>query len=83
MVRAFGEWNKTRLIVKGTHVEHWLNGHKVVVYELQSPEWNRKVALSKFAAYPEYGRAASGLIGIQGDHPGALSIRHARLRLLP
>lgn len=83
VVLPFDHWNKTRLIVKGMHVEHWLNGRKVVEYELQSADWKSRVAASKFAAYPHYGLATSGLIGIQGDHPGALAIRRMRIRELP
>ena len=73
---------RPRILVKGNHVEHWLNGRKVVEYELQGPDWSAKVAVSKFSAYPNYGRAPSGFIGIQGDHPGALAIRHMRIREL-
>jgi hypothetical protein len=65
------------------HVEHWLNGVKVVEYELGSADWKRRVAVSKFAAYPHYGLAKSGLIGLQGDHPGELAIRGIRIRELP
>jgi len=83
IVLPFDHWNNTRLVVKGTHVEHWLNGQKVVDYEIGSADWKSKVAASKFAAYPHYGLATTGLIGIQGDHPGALSIRHIRIRELP
>ena len=83
VVLPFDHWNKTRVVVKGMHVEHWLNGRKVVEYELQSPDWKSRVAASKFAAYPDYGMAKSGLIGIQGDHPGTLGIRHVRIRELP
>ena len=79
----FDHWNKARLIVKGTHVEHWLNGRKVVEYDFQSADWKSKVAASKFAAYPNYGLATAGLIGLQGDHPGALAIRRVRIRELP
>jgi Domain of Unknown Function (DUF1080) len=83
VVKPYGHWNKTRLVVQGTHVEHWLNGQKVVEYEFSSPAWKSKVAASKFSAYPNYGLAASGLIGIQGDHPGELAIRNIRIRTLP
>jgi Domain of Unknown Function (DUF1080) len=83
VVLPFDHWNKTRIVVNGMHVEHWLNGRKVVDYELQSPDWKGKVAASKFSAYPKYGLAASGLIGIQGDHRGALALRHMRIRELP
>jgi hypothetical protein len=80
-VHPYDHWNKSRLIVKGNHVEHWLNGVKVVEYDFGSPDWKQKVAASKFSRYPNYGLASSGLIGIQGDHPGALAVRNIRIRL--
>jgi len=83
VVKPFGEWNHTRIVIKGDHVEHWLNGQKVVEYDLGSPEWKAKVAASKFSEYPHYGLAKRGLIGIQGDHPGSLALRHIRIRELP
>jgi Domain of Unknown Function (DUF1080) len=83
VVHPFDQWNKTRIVVNGNHVEHWLNGSKIVGYELNSAEWKSKVAASKFAKYPNYGLATTGLIGIQGDHPGALAIRNIRIRELP
>jgi hypothetical protein len=83
VVKAFGQWNSSRLIVKGEHVEHWLNGQKIVEYDLRSPEWLSKVAASKFSKYPNYGLATTGLIGIQGDHPGELALRHIRIHELP
>ena len=83
VAKPFGEWNKTRLVVRGNHVEHWLNGVKVVEYEFGSEDWKKRVAGSKFSRYPHYGLAKSGLIGLQGDHPGALEIRNIRIRELP
>jgi hypothetical protein len=83
VVKPFGKWNKTRIVIKGDHVEHWLNGRKVVEYDLGSPEWKAKVAASKFSQYPNYGLAKTGFIGIQGDHPGSLELRHIRIRELP
>jgi Domain of Unknown Function (DUF1080) len=83
VVLPYDHWNRTRLIARGTHVEHWLNGRKIVEYELGSADWKSRVAASKFAAYADYALARSGLIGLQGDHPGALAIRHMRIRELP
>ena len=83
VVKPFDQWNTTRIVVNGGHVEHWLNGQKVVEYELWSPDWKEKVAASKFVKYPNYGLAKKGYIGIQGDHPGTLSLRHIRIRELP
>ena len=82
VVKPYDQWNSTRLLVRGHHVEHWLNGVKVVAYDLGSEDWKKRVAASKFARYPGYGLATSGLIGIQGDHPGALAVRNIRLREL-
>ena len=83
VAKPFDEWNKTRLVVRGNHVEHWLNGVKVVEYDFGSADWKQRVAASKFSKYPNYGLAARGLIGIQGDHPGALAVRNIRIRELP
>lgn len=83
VVKPAGEWNSTRIVVNGAHVEHWLNGQKVVEYELWSPDWRAKVAASKFHDYPHYGMAKRGHIGVQGDHTGTLSIRNMRIRELP
>jgi len=82
VVKPADEWNTARIVVDGAHVEHWLNGRKVVSYELWSLDWKSKVAASKFAPYPNYGLAKEGLIGIQGDHAGTLTLRRIRIRAL-
>ena len=79
-LKPVGEWNRTRIIAKGAHVEHWLNGVKLLEYELWSPDWEAKVKSSKFAMYPNFGRAKKGHIGLQGDHNGALGFRNIRVR---
>ncbi|HEV7500619.1 MAG TPA: DUF1080 domain-containing protein [Vicinamibacteria bacterium] len=83
VVKPAGEWNTSRIVAKGAHVEHWLNGKKVVDYELWSPDWEAKVKASKFKDWPNYGRAKKGLIAIQGDHEGTLELRNVRIRELP
>ncbi len=80
VVLPYDHWNKSRLVVTGNHVEHWLNGRKMLEYELKSPAWKSRVAASKFSAYPNYGLASAGLIGLQGDHPGTLAVRAIRIR---
>jgi len=79
-LKPVGEWNRTRIIAKGSHVEHWLNGVKLLEYELWSPDWEARVKSSKFAMYPNFGRAKKGHIGLQGDHSGALAFRNIRVR---
>lgn len=83
IVKPANEWNSTLLVVNGNRVQHWLNGQKLLEYELGGADWQQKVAASKFAPYPNYGKAARGYIGIQGDHDGTLSLRNIRIRVLP
>lgn len=80
--RRAGEWNSVRLLVNESHVEHWLNGVKVVEYELGSAEWATRVRASKFATMPLYGRAPRGHIGLQ-DHGDRVEFRNIRIRVLP
>jgi hypothetical protein len=81
VTKAVGEWNDVRLIVRGNHVEHWLNGVKVVDYELGSADWETRVKASKFAKMPWYGRAKRGYIALQ-DHGNLVSYRNIRIRPL-
>lgn len=82
VVKPVGEWNSIHLLVNGNHVEHWMNGVKVVEYELHSPEWNAKVAASKFAAWPGYGMSPTGRIALQ-QHGAQVNFRNIRIRVLP
>lgn len=82
IVRRAGEWNAVRLVVNGNHVEHWLNGTKLLEYELGSADWEAKVRASKFAPHPRYGRNAEGHIGLQ-DHGDWVAYRNIKIRILP
>jgi len=81
-VKPAGQWNQVRLVVKGKHVEHWLNGVKVVEYQFGSPDWTAKVKASKFASHPHYGRNTTGYIGLQ-DHGDQVAFRNIKIRVLP
>jgi hypothetical protein len=83
IVKPADQWNSSRVVARGKHVEHWLNGQKVVEYEVGSPDWEAKLKASKFATAPKYGRLERGHIGIQGDHEGELAIRDMKIRVLP
>lgn len=83
VVHPYGHWNKLGLIVRGHHVEYWMNGRRIVTYELGSADWKKRDTASKFSAYPGYGLAPEGFIGIQGNHPGAVAVRNMRIRVLP
>ena len=82
VVQPAGQWNQVRLIVNGNHVEHWLNGVKVVEYELGSADWEARVKASKFAPHPHYGRNPEGYIGLQ-EHDYWVAYRNIKIRVLP
>ncbi|HEX2219934.1 MAG TPA: DUF1080 domain-containing protein [Gemmatimonadales bacterium] len=79
VARPAGEWNEMQIVVQGSHVEHWLNGRRVVAYELGSAEWEERVGRSKFADLPSYGRATRGHIALQ-DHGDWVAYRNIRIR---
>jgi hypothetical protein len=80
VVKPAGQWNSTLIVVNGSHVQHWMNGQKLLEYDLGSPDWEARVKSSKFNAFPHYGRASRGYIGVQGDHDATLWIRNVRIR---
>jgi hypothetical protein len=82
VVKPANSWNAIRLVVNGQHVEHWLNGAKVVQYELGSADWEARRTSSKFANSNTYGRATRGFIALQ-DHGDRVEFRNIRLRELP
>ena len=82
VVKPAGQWNQVRILVNGNHVEHWLNGVKVVEYELGSADWAARVKASKFAAWPNYGLAKTGHIALQ-DHGDRVAYRNIKIRVLP
>ncbi|MDZ4688174.1 MAG: DUF1080 domain-containing protein [Planctomycetaceae bacterium] len=81
VTRGTGQWNTARLIVQGNRVEHWLNGVKLVEYEIGSADWQQRVANSKFQDKPEFARATTGHICLQ-DHSDRVEYRNIKLRPL-
>ena len=80
--KPVGDWNQSRIVKNGAHVEHWLNGEKVVEYELWSEAWKAQVAKSKFNAMPAYGTAKKGYLALQ-DHGNPVSFRSLKIKVLP
>ncbi len=76
-----GEWNTGRIVVKGGHVEHWINGQKVVEAKIGSDEWNERVAGSKFADWKGFGENKRGFIALQ-DHGSPVKYRNVRIKRL-
>jgi len=60
-----GEWNNSRIVVNKGHVEHWLNGKKVVEYEMGTDEWNKKKLAGKWKDAAGYGASKKGHIALQ------------------
>jgi hypothetical protein len=79
--KRVGEWNHTRILVNGTDVEHWLNGVKVVDYQLWTPDWQARVQAGKWNDYPGYGKAKTGLVGLQ-DHGNRIWFRNIKIKPL-
>lgn len=76
-----GEWNRARIVVRGNHVEHWLNDIKVVEYERSTPAFRALVASSKWRDWPRFGEAEKGPILLQ-DHGDLVSFRSIKIRSL-
>jgi hypothetical protein len=76
-----GDWNDARIVISHNHVEHYLNGKKVLEYELGSPDWNKRVAASKFAPWKKFGTNRRGHIVLQ-DHGDQVWYRKVRIKSL-
>ena len=80
-LKPVGEWNSVRIVAKGNHVEHWLNGKKVVSYERGSDALAKLIAASKFASMPDFAKETEGYIGLQ-NHGDDVWFRKIRIRRL-
>jgi len=79
--KTAGEYNHTKIIINKGHVEHWLNGTKLVDYQLWTPEWEQLKANSKWKNVKPYGMSKSGHIALQ-DHGGGISFKNIKLKPL-
>lgn len=76
-----GEYNTSVIKVQNGKVEHWLNGEKLLEYELWSDDWEEKVKTGKWKDFPKYGRAKSGHIALQ-DHGNQIWFKNIKIRRL-
>lgn len=79
VLRPTGEFNATRIRVRNNIVQHWLNGVKIVEYRLDTPEWKKRIAASKFAKYEGFGVQPRGHIALQ-EHGHDVWFRNIRIR---
>ncbi len=75
------EFNTSKIVVNGTHVEHWLNGEKIVEFERWTDEWNKLKKEGKWKDFPDYGMAKKGKISLQ-DHGSYIWFRNIKIREL-
>jgi len=81
MAKPAGEFNHTKIVINKGHVEHWLNGTKVVDYQLWTPEWEKTKATSKWKDVKTYGMSKAGYIALQ-DHGGGVAFKNIKLKPL-
>ena len=79
--RPMGEINQSRILVRGNHIEHWLNGSKVLEYDCGSPAVQAAVAESKFKNVPGFGERVTGHFLLQ-DHGSSVWFRNLKVRKL-
>ncbi|MHC4404078.1 MAG: 3-keto-disaccharide hydrolase [Planctomycetota bacterium] len=78
VVNPPGQFNNSRIVVRGNRIEHWLNGKRIVVACVGSAEWNRRIAESKFADIPGFGRNRVGKMMLT-DHKSEVWYRNIEL----
>ncbi|MBT5705186.1 MAG: DUF1080 domain-containing protein [Verrucomicrobia bacterium] len=78
-IKPLGTWNHSSILVKGNHVEHWLNGMKVLEYECGSPEVMNQVPKTKFRKWPDFGKKVRGHI-LLTDHSDPSWYRNIKIR---
>ncbi len=81
-VKPAGEWNTSKIVFDNGHVEHWLNGEKVVEFEAWTDDWHARKNSGKWVDAPEYGLATKGVICLQ-DHGSAAWFRNVKIKELP
>ena len=76
-----GDWNRSRIVFRGNHGEHWLNGQKVVEFELGTARMDSALAASKYKTIPGFGQKRRGHIVLQ-DHGDEVYFRNLKVRPL-
>ena len=80
-VNPVGEWNTSKIIFNKGHVEHWLNGQKIVSFQAWDAKWMKEKQEGKWKDYPDYGLAKKGLIALQ-DHGNKAYYKNIMIKAL-
>lgn len=80
-MKPVGEFNTARIVFCGSHGEHWLNGVKVLEYELETPQMDALLAASKYRGIPGFSEKRKGHIVLQ-DHTDVVWYRNIKIREL-
>lgn len=80
-LKPVGEWNSSKIVFNNGHVEHWLNGEKVVEFEAWNEAWKKEKAEGKWKDFPDYGAAKKGRIALQ-DHGNKAYFKNIMIREL-
>jgi hypothetical protein len=81
ILKPAGEWNTSMLVFRGNHGEHWLNGKKVVEFDLGTPRMDSLLAKSKYRSIKDFAQRRAGHIVLQ-DHGDEVYFRNIRIRKL-
>jgi 3-keto-disaccharide hydrolase len=82
VLRPVGEWNSSAIVFRGNHGEHWLNGAKVVEFELGAPRMDSLLAKSKYRSIENFAMRRKGHVVLQ-DHGEEVYFRNLKVRVLP
>ena len=80
-VNPVGEWNTSKIVFNKGHVEHWLNGEKIVSFQAWDAKWMKEKQEGKWKDYPDYGLAKKGLIALQ-DHGNKAYYKNIMIKAL-
>ena len=80
-LKPVGEWNTSKIIFNRGHVEHWLNGKKIVEFQKGTEKWKKEKAEGKWKNYPDYASVSKGKIALQ-DHGNKAYFRNIKIREL-
>lgn len=80
-LKMVGEWNTSRIVVKDSLVQHYLNGEKIIEFKQWTVDWNKRKVDGKWKDFPDYGIVTNGKIGLQ-DHGNKIWFRNIKIKSL-